>query len=462
MELIFEHTAELGAGANPAAVHLADNSVYLFSVSGGRLKARHWIPGAGDVPWGSPAFGPAFTGTADKNMSLVRLKNVPRMGIYGAWRQAEVYKDGALLVPERQRFAIWAGMADFSKYLDSCTIEMSQGTPIRAVSMTLDNPKQFVAGEAAARIVPGMKIELLLTLGDSEEYPLGVYYADHVNMGVTKSAVSIEGRSISGKLLKDQVLDENFEFPRQTYFLNVVKLLKDAGIEGYDVQSTADPNAWEYGIRFMPSMGTFDALSEMIRASRNWAVIETMDGKIVAGSVVSYPPIQVTGTYTFERGKDIWSRDVVRDDKEIYHRVCGWFLTATGATYLYAPVVSEYEWIAAPHKTLHIQFPDDSDDTEVRAIVSDIAGRIANAGIVETFVGPLRPQLLVGDEARITSDDGTQILGTVTTVRHMLGKDGFMTEFTVDSGGEKGRLNIRELINSAVQPARGTGKRVFA
>ena len=34
------------------------------------------------------------------------------------------------------------------------------------------------------------------------------------------------------------------------------------------------------------------------------------------------------------------------------------------------------------------------------------------------------------------------MIGTVTTVRHTLGKSGFYTEFTVDSGGRKGRPQV--------------------
>ena len=461
MELAFEHLASFGAGAEPAAIHLDDNSVYLFNIAEGRLRARHWHPGAGDVDWSMPAFGEAFIGTSDKNMSLLRIKSVPRVGIFGAWHQAEVLRESVVLSPERQRFAIWDVKTDFSIYLNDCTIELTQGSPGASFSMSLANPKQLLAGEQATRILPGMKVELFLRLGDSEEYPLGVQYVDRVKMGVAKHDVSVEGRSISGKLLRDQSLNANYVFPFQTYYQNVVKLLRDAGIENYDVQSTTEPNAWKFGIVFTPETGVLDALNELIKASLNWVMLETMEGQIVVGSAVSYPPVQVTGAYTFERGKDVWSRDIVRDDEGIYAKVCGRFSAANAMIYLYSPVTVEQMWILAPQKTLHIQFPDNSESAEVQALIDVIAARLSGAGIVETFVGPIRPHLLVGDEARIVSDDGTQILGIVTTLRHTLGKNGFMTEFTVDSGAEKGRLNIRDLIDKAVKAESGKGKRVF-
>lgn len=462
MELIFEHAASFGAGAEPAAVHLDDNSVYVFNVAGGRLRARHWKPGPGDVNWSMPAFGESVIGTTDKNLSLVRIKSIPRVGIFGAWHQGEVAKDGLTISSERQRFAIWGARLDLSNFVNECTIEMTQGSPVTSFNMTIENPSQLLAGEERARVLPGMRVEFFLKLGDSDEYPMGVQYVDRASMGVTKSHATIEGRSISGKLLREQSLDANHVFPRQTYHLNIIKLLEDAGIENYDVQATTGPGAWQFGITFAPETKALDALNEMVKSALNWVMLETMDGQIAVGSLLAHPPVQVNSAYTFERGKDVWSRDIVRDDDGIYAKVCGKFNTEAGAVYLYAPVISEHMWILAPQKTLYIEFPDDSEPADIQAIINGIAARLSDAGIIETLVGPIRPHLLVGDEARIVAEDGTQILGIVTTIRHTFSKNGFMTEFTVDSGAEKGRLNIRELIDVATRAGAGKGRRLFA
>jgi len=77
--------------------------------------------------------------------------------------------------------------------------------------------------------------------------------------------------------------------------------------------------------------------------------------------------------------------------------------------------------------------------------------RINSAGIVETFIGPVRPHLLPGDEAEIVSENGTRLLGLVTTVRHKMGKEGFITEFVVDSGGRIGKSKIKDYIKSLSQ-----------
>ena len=59
-------------------------------------------------------------------------------------------------------------------------------------------------------------------------------------------------------------------------------------------------------------------------------------------------------------------------------------------------------------------------------------------GIQETFTGPLRPQLLVGDVASVyygSDAEESTGLGIITEVKHSFGRKGFSTEFTLDSGG---------------------------
>ena len=77
----------LGPGANPAAIHMADGSVWLFNVADGRLKAKTWQPNTGDVEWDLPNFENEMIATSDKALSLYRLKNIPRVGAFGAWKK---------------------------------------------------------------------------------------------------------------------------------------------------------------------------------------------------------------------------------------------------------------------------------------------------------------------------------------------------------------------------------------
>ena len=49
-------------------------------------------------------------------------------------------------------------------------------------------------------------------------------------------------------------------------------------------------------MEFPPEMDRLTGLNELIRASLNWVIRETLDGEIIAGSEVSYQPIKNIGT----------------------------------------------------------------------------------------------------------------------------------------------------------------------
>ena len=90
-------------GVNPASIHFPNNEIWLFNVSSGRLKAKKWLPVSGDVDWSSPNFTDETIATSDKALSLYRLKNIPRVGAFGAWHQDEIEVNGRIISNERQR-----------------------------------------------------------------------------------------------------------------------------------------------------------------------------------------------------------------------------------------------------------------------------------------------------------------------------------------------------------------------
>jgi hypothetical protein len=449
VELIFETPQTVYSGLNPDMMHVPDNSVWAFKVEDGRLKGYSIENPAGDINWDALTVGDFTISTKDKEISLMRLKNIPRVGIFGTWLQSEVTEDEVVISPERHRFAIWGSTTDVSKYLDSCTIELNDGSPVASIQMNLQNPKQILSGEENTVVVPGMRIELFLTLGDSDEYPMGVQFIDRLNMGAGQEILSVEGRNITGKLLKDQTLDDDITFTKKVYRENVVELLDNAGITDYSVQpAPGEIDDWEYGIQFEPSMTMLDALYDLLQASLNWKAIETLEGELVVGSTASFEDIQVNSKYTFNRGSDVFSRSIVRDDDEAYSKVCCYYETDTDPAYEYAAVDNDADWEIPANKTLYVQLSKNTLTADAQAIAADIADRINKAGKVETFSSPIRPHILPGDEAEIVSDSGLTLLGVITTVRHTMGKDGFMTEFTVDSGGRMGKPKIKDYISN--------------
>lgn len=447
MELDFELTAALGAGINPAAIHLPDNSVYLFAVDGGRLKAKSWRPLSGDVNWQLPDFNDPITATLDKALSLYRIKNVPRVGMFGAWHQDETEKTA-----ERQRIGIWDALNDLTNYLQSGSVQLDLDNIVAAASFTFKNPSGRISGEDTSRLAPGKKVELLFTAGDSEDYPMGVFYVDRVSMDVNGETASVDCRNISGKLLKDQMMDGQNYYPKDVYAYIVEDLLTATGITDYDVQPPDDPlTAWQAGLSFPPDMDMLTALNEMIKISLNWVVRETLDGQIIAGSTVTYDPIKnLNSRYTFNRGTDVISRGIIRDDDEVYAKICYQCKkTEGGNTRYYANVAHDYEWAFAPHKTLYVDMPDDTSLAELTELANELATRMSGSGIMEQFTGPFSPHIIPGDEAEIVSPGGSNLLGLITTVEHTFGEDGFFTSFTVDSSGVKGKPQLKDLISQA-------------
>lgn len=457
MELLFEQTTNLGTGVTPAAIHMADGSIWLFNVTDGRLKAKTWQPNTGDVEWDLPNFEDEIIATSDKSVSLYRLKNVPRVGMFGAWHQNEVTIGGKLLSPERHRFGIWDALNDLTNYLESGSIQMDLDNIISTASFTFKNPFHHLSGETTSMVLPGKKIELFFTAGDSEDYPMGVYYADRVTMESRGETVTVECRNISGKLLKDQMLNADYNYPKDVYAYVVEDFLTAAGITDFDIQQPPDPlTAWQLGMTFSPDTDRLTALNTLIAASLNWVIRETLDGEIVAGSAVSYTPIiNMNGTYEFDRS-DLISRKVERDDSEVYSRVC--FQSTNSSTGVvtreYAAVEHAFEWPVAFHKTLYVATAEDTPQSELEELAAELASRMSFAGVVETFSGPFRPHLTPGDEAIVTGVDN-HLAGIITTVIHNFGEEGFTTEFVVDSSGEKGKPRLLDMINPKNNTATG-------
>jgi len=99
MELLFELTTNVGAGINPAAIHLPDNSVWLFTVKEGRLRGARQRPGSGDVNWAMPEFKDIGIVNSDRALVLYQVYLAPRIGVFGLWQQNSVIVNNAILVP---------------------------------------------------------------------------------------------------------------------------------------------------------------------------------------------------------------------------------------------------------------------------------------------------------------------------------------------------------------------------
>ena len=97
---------------------------------------------------------------------------------------------------------------------------------------------------------------------------------------------------------------------------------------------------------------------------------------------------------------------------------------------------------------------------DVEKYAKQIAESLQYVGKIESFTGPFRPQLILGDEAVIIDSDGSTSLGLITEITHRFGKEGFYTDFTVDSGGKLGKGRLSDYI-SRITKDRTSSSRVY-
>lgn len=84
----------------------------------------------------------------------------------------------------------------------------------------------------------------------------------------------------------------------------------------------------------------------------------------------------------------------------------------------------------------------------MNAYADELAESVAISGRIESFVGIFTPHMLIGDAVELVETDGRHsMIGTVTSVKHNLGRNGFYTEFTVDSGGRKGKPFLKDFVS---------------
>jgi hypothetical protein len=454
MEIPWEHTQELGPGSQPAAIHSADNHVQIFYVNPAD-EGKIYVM---DAPtpmgaWDSRIFNDAYMACRDIDVQHLKLKYLSGTNIWAVWRNdAEDSDEDYVEGYERHRIAVFTLLQNVSKFLSTGSVEFSQNNPVTQLVLELKNPNQEVSSEDDSVIAPGAQVSIFFRAGSSDRYPLGRYFVDRNKMSVTEGATNVEARNAIGKLLRDQSFDENSELAFDNLATVLGLVLDDAGVP--EDSRVIYPSANDVGMRFPPDMKILDGISEILKTAIHWTIKENMEGKIILGPHW-WTEFDQPGVYNFQRGTDVWSREVTREDAEAFSRVCVWtaaysvrevvgeetITTDYPAIYKYADV--EVRFPLPRKKTLYVQVAQGTAEARMIEYAAELAELQSNVGVIETFVGPIRPHLQPGDEARI-HDVGSKLLGVITTVRH--GFIPFLTEFVVDSGGQVGRAQIRDYI----------------
>lgn len=438
MELTFETYGQIGSGSFPDFIQFYNTEGQLFKINSGLMEGTPStrFDGEFDSPtWLDTA---EITPRDDTGLTMLELKNLNGFGIVGSY-----------VTPTEQVMIIYEFLYDMSKYLSSGSVKHSIDNPISSFTLTLENPideeyereGNVVMNEKSTLLSPGAKVVFKFSMGeDGDEYDIGTFYIDRSNYSVLSSTASVDGRNLIGKALKDQTLNENAYTGYNiisTIFNNILDNA-NLGIDQYEVEYDATYRRF----RFDANKTVYAAIEEILRSMIDWKMEETVEGEIIIGSP-DYGLFPTRGTYNFYRGTDIFSRSITMDDQSSYRKVCvhdsEWLIE------VYKDVQSYSGWNLQSNKTLFVQVADGTSLANATAIAENLASRLESVGKVETFTGPFRPHLLVGDGATIIDGDSTQ-LGLITEITHNFGKNGFSTSFTVDSGGSLGRGRLSDYI----------------
>ena len=436
MQLEFEVLSEVGIGNYPDVVHFANTQAQVFYLQDGELFGQP-TNRIDNGEWENATFQDESNASPDTGMSHLELKVLPGWGIIGGYKTGNFHK---MIIYE---FA-W----EMGQYLNNGSIKHSND-PVSSFSLSLENPDlkdpekpgNVAIGEEGALLSPGSKLVFKFSTGDTEEYELGTFYVDRSNLTLLSETASVDGRNLIGKALKDQTIDENNEYwyDNITNILTQILLSANLTAEQFLIENTSRQN-W---FNFDPTTTPYKAIEDIRNLMVDWKIEELTDGTIVIGSP-NYPWFEKSGIYNFYRNKDIFSRQITRDDAEVFNRVC--VHTEGFGIAVYRDIEVYEGWKLQGKKTYYIKVAEGTRLAQIEEYADRLATQLGSVGKIESFTGPFRPHLMKGDEAIINNENGSKALGMITEVTHNFGKSGFYTNFSVDSGGKLGRGRLSDFI----------------
>ena len=437
MILTFENQGVIGNGSFPDFLQFYETEGQSFYIRNGELfgMPTEKLNGYFD----SPTWLNEVKVGKDINISLLEIKTLNGFGLVGS------YKAG-----DTQKMIIYEFQHDMNRYLKDGSIQYSIDNPITSFNLTLENPlnefsdviENVAINEKTSLFSPGAKVIFRFSMGNDDEIDMGTFFIDHSDYSVLSEAVQVDGRNLIGKSLRDQTLNNHNVLTYNAISVILENILQYSNLnhDQYSIQYDGSGRSFS----FDPDMNVYAALEEILKTMVTWKMEESLDGRIIIGES-DYGEFPNKTTYSFLRDKDIFSRSIRRDDESAYRKVCvrdrDWNIK------IYRDVQSYSGWNLQSNKTLFVEVPVGTSLTNATSIADEIASRLESVGKVEMFTGPFRPFLLIGDGAEIIDNEGTTTLGLITEITHSFGKSGFITSFTVDSGGRVGRGRLVDYIS---------------
>ena len=425
---VFDYWEALGSGHYPAAVHMMDNGFRIFYVTdAGIVRGLECFPALG--LYDNLAWRDRGRMSPDTTVSHMKLKKIAHHGAYGFWSAMGDH-----------RFVMYMLSTDVSKYLVKGTLTITKDSAVSSASFTLQNVKQLLLTRDRSALAPNAYIALHFSMGSSPETPLGKWYIDKVTAKTPGGDVTVSARNGIGKYLKEQSFDEHTTWTEGGFTDNIKGILEYAGVEDFFVGDAFK----DWALQYEPDATLLKGIEDLVKLFPFWKIGETLDGVV---GVARYDDARFDqpSVYRFVLDENCWKCATEYTDEQTYSRLCVYCKEPENRLYYDLPY--HRLWPMPLHRTLFAKVPDGTDVSTMQTYAQTLMDGIAESGRTETYTGRFTPQMVIGDQIELQNGVDVEMVGTVTSIRHTLGKSGFYTEFTVDSGGRKGRLTLSDYVS---------------
>lgn len=327
-----------------------------------------------------------------------------------------------------------------------------------------------MVSENGAFAIPGSMIQVAFEV-DGTTTNFGKFYVDHASWDVLQSSASLDGRSITGRKLKDKTINDHNVSEIMTLENLLKKMIVEiGGIYSGDVEIQSTNRAMKFECE--PQTELLSAIIQALEREPTWTIKESFSGRIIVGSNNTY------GQFGLSH-RNMFRRQIALDDANVYSKVCVWCnYTEVKKTWentrkeqqvtgpdgqtttqwvdewteketsekkvrrVYKDVPSNKYFGLENGKTLFVQLTDESWEEELVEVADNLIARIEKVGRTEDVTTPFAPWLECGDEGMYDGES----LGLVSKISHKFGRSGAFTELSIDSGGTLATKSLKDYL----------------
>ena len=333
---------------------------------------------------------------------------------------------------------------EYEKRLDSHitgTWQAQTDNPITQINLSVTNLGRKAFLSEGTMFAPGARIEIGVVSGKSGIYQIGQAYIDEINYDILSDTVSVSGRNTCGYMLASQTFDADSVISGRISEC-VTGILAYFGVTNQAVEVVEEEISLKFdagttGLAALQQIAEHLSEFDSTRIEKLWRIGETPEGKIVCGYQDFFSNFIATDNYIFDLEHEVFRYSVNRCVDNAYTKVRMTGTDEDGEPL--EPVVwsvpHDTTWRLGEHRTYQSTV-DGVTQEQLSAMGTNNALMLAHTGDVSSVSMSIRPQLVIGDYAKIRFADGeTEDMGIITSITHKFGKTGFTTDLTVDKAG---------------------------